>query len=119
MRNIYIPRDTLFTQQINGSIFNRIVNYLKSIIGQNEEQQAAFSNKKPIILSNENMSIPSAPKDEWKIRMINHWKQLENLSQDKIESLHIYSTLEEAQEFKRLIENHQIQAVTCLAYNAA
>lgn len=63
--------------------------------------------------------IAIAPENKWKVQMITRWKQLNDLSQEKIENLHIYVPSEEVPAFKQLIKNHQIQAIICPTNNVA
>lgn len=106
-------------QRIIQPAFKGFKNLIHKVTRRENEESLTFQtiDKETVLVDASN--TPISPENEWKIQMITRWKEMDELSQEKIENLHIYVPLEEVSVFRELIENYQIQAVICPTYNAA
>lgn len=82
-------------------------------------EEVCFASNERSLLPDNNSYFNRMPKDEWKVRMITHWKLLESMSHKEDESLYLHVPSEEAEEFRYLIEQHQIKAIVCATSIAA
>lgn len=92
--------------------------FYKFFILTNYEEDCFTSNEMALLPSNDSY-FNQASKDEWKVKMVAHWKLLESRSPKKEANFYLHVPSEEAAEFRYLIEQHQIKAIVCATSIAA
>lgn len=111
MSKLFITNDKVGIKPVTKPFFKSFKTILHKLIptSNNKKGYSKPSKATPPLTNKVDLGMVSV--DDWQEKMIAHWKLLEHSSTEGVGNLYLYVPSEEAEGFRHLIEQYQIEAI--------